>query len=194
MQINGIDEKTLVERLISGDKTAFELLFRFYYPGLVVYASQLILDSENAEEIVQDFFVKLWEKRQQISANYTFKNYLFTSVKNHSFNFLKREKIKGNIIEDLRQLTKGNILYEPDLFMDSELQAELRKAFEKLPPRTREVFDMSRFGGLNNEEIAQKLNISKRTVETQISNALKILRVELKDYLTLLLLFELLNL
>ncbi|QGY45601.1 RNA polymerase sigma-70 factor [Maribellus comscasis] len=194
MQINGIDEKVLVARMISGDKTAFELLFRFYYPGLIVFASQIVLSTSEAEEIVQDFFVRLWEKRSNISNNYSLKNYLFASVKNSSFNYLKKEKIKENVIADLKQVVKEHFLYEADIYINSELQSELKRAFEKLSPRTREVFSLSRLGGLKNDEIAQKLGLSKRTVETQISNALKILRLELKDYLTLLLLFELLNL
>lgn len=193
MQINGIDEKILVERMILGDQTAFELLFRFYYPGLVVFASHILLDAENAEEIVQDFFVRLWEKRDNISNNYSFKNYLFASVKNHSFNFLKREKIKIEIIDELKHIIQDSLIYEPDLYVDSELQSELKRAFDKMPPRTREIFDMSRIKGMKNDEISQKLDISKRTVETQISNALKLLRVELKSYLTLLLLFEMMS-
>jgi RNA polymerase sigma-70 factor (ECF subfamily) len=73
--------------------------------------------------------------------------------------------------------------------VESELQARIKSAFEKLPPRANEVFTLSRFKGFSNDEIANQLNISKRTVETQISNALKILREELKDYMFLLLLF-----
>ncbi len=194
MQINGIEEKVLIDRMISGDQTAFELLFRFYYPGLVVFVSQIIMNSTDAEEIVQDFFVKLWDKRGNIVNGNSFKSYLFISVKNSSFNYLKRKKIKESVVEELKQIMKDNLLYEPDLFINSELQVQLKKAYEKIPPRTLEVFTLSRINGLNNEEIAGQLNISKRTVETQISNALKILRLELKDYLTLLLLFELINL
>ncbi len=98
MQINGIEEKELIKRMISGDQTAFELLFRFYYPGLVVFASHILLDYSNAEEITQDFFVKLWEKRKNISSAHSIKSYLFTSVKNSSINYLNREKIKTTLI------------------------------------------------------------------------------------------------
>jgi RNA polymerase sigma-70 factor, ECF subfamily len=80
-------------------------------------------------------------------------------------------------------------LYQPDLFIESELQSHIKSAFEKLPARTSEVFTLSRFKGFSNDEIAEQLNISKRTVETHISNALKILREELKEYLFMLLLF-----
>ena len=187
--INNIEEKILIERITESDKTAFELLFRFYYPGLVVFASQIVLDPDEAEEIVQDFFVKLWIKRKDIKESLSLKSYIFTSIKNSSLNFLKKEKIREKIVEELKHLVENDQLYKPDLFIVSEIQTRIEVAFNKLPPRTREIFVLNRFKGFNNDEIAKQLNISKRTVETQISNALKILRVELKEYLFLLLLF-----
>lgn len=186
MTINGIKEEILIQRLINGDQTAFELLFRFYYPGLVVFTSNILLDKENAEEIVQDFFVRLWIKRKNINKGSSFKNFLFTSVKNSSINFLKREKIKSRIIDELKNMVANDTLYDPDLFIVSELQKRIEDACNKLPPRTKEVFGLSRFKCLSNDEIATRLNISKRTVETHISNALKILREKFKDYMFLL--------
>jgi RNA polymerase sigma-70 factor, ECF subfamily len=187
--INGIKEEILIQRLINGDQTAFELLFRFYYPGLVTFASQIVLDSDEAEEIVQEFFVKLWTGRREIKKSDTLKSYFFTSVKNRALNVLKKEKISEKVREELRDMIETDLLYQPDLFVESELQVRIKTAFEKLPPRTNEVFSLSRFKGLSNDQIAEHLNISKRTVETQISNALKILREELKEYLFMLLLF-----
>jgi len=186
--ISGIKEEILIQRLNQGDQTAFELLFRYYYPGLVTYASHIILDSEDAEEIVQDFFVRLWVGRQRLKNSVSIKNYLFTSVKNRSLNFLKKMQISENIRKELTYLIENDPLYDHDVFIASELQKKIRDSFGKLPPRTHEIFTLSRYGGLTNEEIATKLSLSKRTVETQISNALKILREELKDYMFLLML------
>lgn len=187
--IDGIKEETLIQRLINGDQTAFELLFRFYYPRLVIFASQIVLDHDEAEEIVQDFFVKLWAGRRGIIKSETLKSYFFTSVKNRALNALKREKISERVRAELRKMIEADQLYQPDLFVESELQSRIKSAFEKLPPRTNEVFTLSRFKGFSNDQIAEQLNLSKRTVETQISNALKILREELKEYLFMLLLF-----
>lgn len=80
--INGISEEILIGRFIRGDETAFELLFRHYYPGLVIFVSQITLDKAEAEEIVQDFFFRLWKRRDQIKESPSLKSYLFTSVKN----------------------------------------------------------------------------------------------------------------
>ena len=185
--IAGIEESVLVERMISGDKTAFELLFKFYYPGLVIFASNIIVNRDEAEEIVQDFFVRIWEHRENIRSESTLKSYLFTSVKNRSINYLKNAQVKQNVIEELKKQMESEMRYNPDVYVDTELQRRLKNAFTKLPPRTSEIFTLSRFKGFSNDEIANELGLSKRTVETQVSNALKILRKELREYMTLLL-------
>ncbi len=187
--IKGIEEEILIQRFISGDQTAYELLFRFYYPGLVTFVTQIISDRDEAEEIVQDFFVNVWTGRKNIHQSNSLKSYFFVSVKNRAFNYLKREQIREKTFGKLKELVEKDFLFQPDLFVESELQQQIARAMEKLPDRTREVFMMSRFKGMSNDEIATQLELSKRTVETQISNALKILRNELKEYKFLLLLF-----
>ncbi len=184
--IQGILEKDLIARLKSGDQTAFELLFHFYYPGLVMYASQFTANIEDAEEIVQDFFVRFWEKHQKLVPCDSLKNYFFSSVKNSSLDFLKHQKIEKKYVNEMIELSRHHLAYDTDLFFQSELQEKLKRGVDLLPGKCREIFVMSRIQGLKNEEIAAALNISKRTVETQISKALKVLRVELKDYIGLL--------
>ncbi|MDO8951255.1 MAG: RNA polymerase sigma-70 factor, partial [Draconibacterium sp.] len=177
--IKGIEEETLIQRFINGDQTAFELLFRFYYPGLVTFVAHIISDRDEAEEIVQDFFVNLWTVRKNIQKPTSLKSYFFVSVKNRAFNYLKKEQIREKTFAQLKELVEKDFLYQPDLFVESELQQQITKAMEKLPERTREVFMLSRFMVISNDVIATQLELSKRTVETQISNALKILREEL---------------
>ncbi|MDP2114534.1 MAG: RNA polymerase sigma-70 factor, partial [Bacteroidota bacterium] len=173
--IQGIDEKDLIVRLKSGDQTAFELLFHFYYPGLVMYAIQFTTDRMEAEEIVQDFFVRFWQRHQQIIPSDSLKSYLFLSVKNGSLNFLKHKKIEEKYIRSMTELSNNHLVYDPDLYIASELQEKIKKSIDLLPEKCREIFIMSRMRGLKNEEIAAELNLSKRTVETQISKALKVL-------------------
>lgn len=187
--IHGIQEKELIVRLKSGDQTAFELLFHFYYSGLVVYSSQFTADHAEAEEIVQDFFVRFWQKHKQLILGDSLKNYFFSSVKNRSLNFLKHKKIEEKYLKEMIDLSNHHLAYEPDLYVISELQEKIKTGIDHLPERCREVFIMSRIRGLKNVEIATELDISQRTVETQISKALKVLRIELKDYVGLLLLF-----
>jgi RNA polymerase sigma-70 factor (ECF subfamily) len=184
--IQGILEKDLIVRLKSGDQTAFELLFHFYYPGLVMYALQFTANRTDAEEIVQSFFVRFWEKHQLLVPCDSLKNYFFSSVKNGSLDFLKHKEIEKKYVNEMIELSNHHLAYEPDLYVSSELQGKLKRGIDLLPEKCQEIFIMSRIRGLKNEEIATELNISKRTVETQISKALKVLRVELKDYVGLL--------
>jgi len=175
-----------VDRLIDGDQTAFELLFHFYYSGLVTFARQIVLDVDEAEEIVQYLFVQLWSNRKKIRESSSLKNYFFVSVRNRAFNFLKRQQIRENVLQELKQMVETDLLYSPDLFVVSELQEQIKRAYKKLPERTLEIFLLSRIDGYSNDEIAKQLNLSKRTVETQISRALRILRNELKEFIFIL--------
>ncbi|MFY9150589.1 MAG: RNA polymerase sigma-70 factor [Prolixibacteraceae bacterium] len=187
--IHGIEEKDLIIRLKNGDQTAFELLFHFYYSGLVMYSTQFTTDRMEAEEIVQDFFVRFWQKHQQIISSDSLKGYLFSAIKNGSLNFLKHKKIEEKYIREMGELSKHHLAYNPDIYVASELQEKVKNAIDLLPEKCREIFILSRIRGMKNVEIATELNISKRTVETQISKALKVMRVELKDYVRLLILF-----
>jgi RNA polymerase sigma-70 factor (ECF subfamily) len=186
--IQGILEKDLIARFKCGDQTAFELLFHFYYPGLVMYASQYTADHAEAEEIVQDFFVRLWQKQNLLISSDSLKGYFFSSIKNKSLNFLKHKRIEEKYLKEMMDLSNHHLAYEPDLYVASELQEKIKSGIDHLPERCREVFIMSRIRGMKNVEIASELNISQRTVETHITKALKVLRVELKDYAGLLLL------
>jgi len=192
-KINGIPEDVLIDRFKAGDQSAYEMIFRFYYPGLVLFASQYVMYEEDAEEIVQDFFVRVWQRRDQVNQTGTLKPYFFTSVKNSSLNFLYKQKHQDKLIQEIVKISENNLLYQPDVFVMSDLQDAIRKAVNSLPPKCREVFILSRINGLKNEDIANKLNLSKRTVETHVSNGLKQLRIELKDYIGLLAIFEILH-
>lgn len=183
--IHGFLEKDLIFHLRNGDRAAFEILFHFYYPGLVVYSSQFTIDRMESEEIVQDFFVKFWQRHNEIQLTDSLKGYFFSSVKHSCFNYLKHKKVKQKYVVALGKLSENHLVYDPDLYIASELQLKIKHAIDHLPDKCRKVFNMSRIQGMNNEEIALELNISKRTVETHVSNALKQLREELKDYLSL---------
>ena len=191
--IHGITEKELINRLIKGDQTAFELLFHAYYSGLVVYASQFTFDRDEAEEIVQDFFVRCWQKHHSIQPHESIRNYFFSSIKNRSLNYLRHKKIEEYYIQQLSVISESHLVYNQDLYNPTELQEKIKNSIALLPERCREIFTMSRIQGLKNEEIALQLNLSKRTIETQISNALKVLRVELKEYSGLLIIIGLFN-
>ncbi len=188
-----IEDQELAFRISKGDRAAFDIVFRRYYQGLVIYAFRFIMEESSAEEIVQDFFVNLWEKRSNLVFTDSIKSYFFTSVKNRCFNYLKRRKIEMEVIEKLKSVSEQSLLFDQDVYVASELQEKIIQAVNALPERCREVFIMSRFKGMKNDEIAQELNLSKRTVETHISNAISSLRHHLKEYANLIILAWFLN-
>lgn len=175
-----IDDQILIKGLKEKNKVIFDLVFTFYYSGLCAFANRFVNNRSAAEDIVQDYFVKLWENSGSITISSSLKSYLFASVKNRSLDYLKHQQVRKN--KKMDAFSPATVL--PDElweFTETELREIINYAMQKLPPRTREIFEMNRFLGLSNEQIANQLGISKRTVELQISNALKILRAELKD-------------
>ncbi len=182
-----MDEKYLIEGLKNKNRVVFDFVFHYYYSGLCAYAEKIIGDTKIVEDIVQDLFVKLWVKNQEISINSNLKSYLFSAVKNRSLDLLKHEKIKKKSLKVLKDKEKSNH-FEEFWFAESELSRIIYESIKKLPPRCGEIFKLSRFEGVKNQQIADQLGISKRTVELQISNALKALRKDLKPYLPIFLL------
>ncbi|HEX2394045.1 MAG TPA: RNA polymerase sigma-70 factor [Bacteroidales bacterium] len=163
---------------------SFEQLFRKYYAPLVVYATRYVSGTEIAREIVQDFFVKLYEKRNTLSIDVSVKSYLYRSVYNCCINYLNQRNIQDKHLKNIEQerIDEDNLENEIN---SVELQYKISEVIEQLPAKCKRIFKMNRLEGFKNDEIAARLNLSKRTVETQISKALKILRKKLSDYIPL---------
>ena len=186
----------IFRRIANSDVHAYEILFKEYYKFLCSYAFGLTKDRNAAEEIVEDFFVELWNNRQKIHINTSVRSYFVGSIHNRCLNYLQREKPKYISSDDISALigkegTAGDYLITPPLpsLLTGELEHALTKAIEMLPQNCREIFKLSRFSDLNYEEVAQKLDISVNTVKTQMKIALRKLREILKDYLVVFLFF-----
>jgi RNA polymerase sigma-70 factor, ECF subfamily len=164
------------------DQKSFELLFRNFFPALMTFAGKFLSNEDDAREVVHMVFINLWEKRETLDLSSSLKSYLFTSVHHRSLNMIRdRKKFLGNEIPDLS--SDHDIGASVDAM---ELEERIREVIKGLPEKCREVFEMSRFEGLRYAEIAERLNISVKTVENQMSKALKILREKLVNYLALL--------
>jgi RNA polymerase sigma-70 factor (ECF subfamily) len=179
-------ERDIVDGIVEGDEMAFEGLFKSHFAELTVYATRFVEDMENAEEIVQDIFFNLWNNRLKLNINTSIKAYLYTTVRNTCLNLIKHKKVESKYREHFsRQLHEDEL--QPEDWMDgNELQDKITATIEKLPPERKKVFMMSRFDNLKYKEIAEKLEISVKTVENQMGKALKFLREELKEFLPLL--------
>jgi len=179
------------ERNIRGalDKPAFEELFRSFFPGLVLFAQKYLPDQDTAKEIVHNVFINLWEKRENVDTSSSLKSYLFTSVYNRCLNHIRDQKKFDKDETHLQRLDSTEFADGTDRLEEQELEERIYDALQALPERCREVFTLSRFEGLKYSEIAEKLGISVKTVEAQMSKALRILREKLIDYLTIMILF-----
>lgn len=173
----------LLKKLKKGDEKAYEFLFKNYYEQLVLFAVKYIHDLDKAKELVQDLFVTFYEKRAQIEIATSIKSYLYNATKNKCINDINSVKTKAKHEEYIKLTTNNKENNIEQTIYKNEMETALMGAIDNLPARCKMVFRMNRLEGLTNPEIAEKLQISKRTVETQISKALKILRSELKPYL-----------
>jgi RNA polymerase sigma-70 factor (ECF subfamily) len=175
------EDKELYLKLKGGDEEAFQTLFLKYYSAMCRFANQLLNDRELAEEIAQDMFVKIWEKRAFLNIETSVKHYFFRSVRNHCLNHIQHEKIKKQYANKIMEAAHQEINTE-QYYLEIDLVKRIEKSIASLPPKRMEIFRLSREQGLKYKEIADKLGISVKTVEAQMGLALKYLREDLKDF------------
>jgi len=186
--MNLYSDQEIVGNIINSNENAFEFIFLNYYQVLCIYALSIVRDKIIAEEIVQDVFVKLWEKRADLSIKSSLKAYLYRSVHNHGLNYLKHQLVQQKFTADL--LVNSSIFVSPlspdyplANMLSQELGDKINQSVSALPNQCREVFLLIRYDDHSYEEAAEKLNISINTVKTQLKRAISKLRESLKDYL-----------
>ena len=162
------------------------MLFKSSFNGLCYFAQRYVKDFDTAKEIVQDAFLNLWEKRESIDLSKPVKSYLTTSVYNRSLNYLRDNKKFNKDILSFENLYPYNNQDTGDKLVATEINNKINNAIEELPEKCREVFKLSRFENLKYQQIADKLNISIKTVETQMSKALQHMRIRLAEYITMI--------
>jgi len=169
----------MIKGLRSGRESAYEQLFKDFYQPLSVFAHGYVQDLETGKEIVQDLFVHLYEKRKTLVITTSIKSYLYQSVRNRCLNHIKQHQVQKMHHDRMKPELEESENLE-DKIRETELEHLVSKIVDQLPPQCKRIFNMSRVSGFSNGEIAEQLEISKRTVETQISNALKVLREKLE--------------
>jgi RNA polymerase sigma-70 factor (ECF subfamily) len=179
------DEWIAVQR---GDIHVFDTMFRSYYPMLCAYARRIV-SHEDAEEVVQDVMLRLWEHRSELEIHTSLHAYLFRAVYTRALNRLAANE--AGILTQQRFFEREKelkVFEETDPTLLHDLIKHLKEALQTLPPEQRITFIMHRFKEMTHKEIATALDVSPKTVDYRIREAVKKLRVELKDYLTLFLL------
>ncbi len=165
----------------------FELLFKSNFKDLCFFAIQYVKDSDAAKDIVQEVFFSLWQKKDNIDLSKPVRSYLTSAVRNKCLNYIRdHKKFSDTLLESEDQYIKSH--YKPyDRLIEEELRKKIKSSIEELPVKCREVFVLSRYEQLKYLEIADRLQISIKTVETRMSKALRHLRIRLGEFLTILL-------
>ena len=181
----------LFKAVSKGDEASYERLFKLYFLRLYSFALKIVRDEVYAKDIVQNVFIKIWEKPDLLHIEYP-EAFVFRMVRNASLNFVRHLKIVDNFKEEAKDHFMGEELYhidmvgdEPYILIREELHQQIMDVMNSLSPKCQTVFKMSRLEGLKNQEIADQLGISIKSVEKHISKALSIYRENFADYIPL---------
>lgn len=181
-----MEPATTIHDFRSGNAETFEKVFHTHYKALVVYAKTILKDMDEAEDIVQQVFITIWEKRATLEIHTSLRALLYKSVHNACLNKIKQQAVRSKYATDVQhQLHK---VATDEAIQQKELQKSIEDALNALPEQCGRIFKMSRFDQLKYQEIADELGLSVKTVENQMGKALKIMKEQLKDYLPIVLL------
>lgn len=184
---NNGDQLIWIERIQEGEHQAFEKLFKEYYSALTRFAWRYVNSKAIAEEIVQDIFADLWDNREKWNIDYSIRSYLYKTVKNECLNYVKHQKVKekydGNWME---QKENPTIDFNYEL-REKQIKEAIKEAIEDLPQRAKMTYKLHRHDGLTYPEIAEVMDVSVKTVESQMTRTLKTLREQLSHLLPLFL-------
>ena len=179
----------LFDQIKTGDQKALELLFSIYFPRLNDFARNVVKDDGISQDIVQEVFVKVWEKKAEIES-LNIEAFLFRLVRNRCIDYIKHLKVVNNRLQKIHIASKYEELYridfvgnEPYVLIEQELKMKIEKTIQDLPDRCREVFILSRMNGLKNKEIAEKLDINIKNVERHLNRALQSFRANFSEEL-----------
>jgi len=186
------EAQSIASQIKRGDVAAFEVLFKENYKKLCCYAEDFMKEKAAAEEIVGDFFLKLWENRESLDIKESINAYMYTSIRNNCLKSLEHLKVLQKYRDYATYtLQNADLLYPTSYplndMISNEIVSEVEEAIDSLPEQCREVFNLSRFEELSYQEIANKLDLSINTVRTQMTRAMQKLREKLKKYIPILL-------
>ncbi len=185
------NERQLFEKLRNSDEAAFRIIYNNYSSKLYYFVLEFIPLKDAAENIVQDTFVTLWNRRKDLKDDTNLASYLFTGAKNNALYRLRDKKYRQKLFSNAMDVSELNLntdaltTVDTSAFAFQEIEQIIQETLGNLPPQCRKVFELSRLQEMKNKEIAEELNISVRTVEAHISKGLKAFKIALKDYLPL---------
>jgi RNA polymerase sigma-70 factor (ECF subfamily) len=172
MSLTAHSDNELIVLLKDNSHSAYAELYRRYYRLLFAHAYKRLKDEEQAKDIVQEFFVSLWDKRETITMRSSLAGYFFTAINNRVIDYFLHQQVEEKYVSSFAGFLATEQVKTDHLVREKQLMAFIEKEIEQLPPKMREVFQLSRKENLSHKEIAERLSISEKTVDRQVSNAL----------------------
>lgn len=172
-------EQQLVSLLKDGNHYAYHTIYERYFSLLFVHAHKRLRDEEQAKDIVQEFFAGLWEKHEDVQLNVSLSSYFFTAINYRIVNYFRRSEVQEKYIASFAGFVNAEQANADHPIREKQLIELIECEIKELPPKMREIFEMSRKQHLSHKEIAEKLSLSEKTVDRQMSNALFRLRAKL---------------
>lgn len=178
-----LNDLFLLAKIREGDIKAFERVFKLYYAPLCLYSAGITGDMDVAEEIVEELFYVVWRDRQRIDVERSLKSYLYGAVRKESLQFCEHEEVKNRYRDAMEaKAERGELADAHDDLEYRELQKLVEQVLQRLPERCARIFRMQRFAHRKYAEIAKELSLSVKTVEAEMTKALRTLRKEITDY------------
>ncbi|MCG6187303.1 RNA polymerase sigma-70 factor [Maribellus maritimus] len=179
----------IITKLSGGDKNALDEIYNYYYPKLYAFAKSFLKVDDDINDILQEVFVKLWLNRQKIKSVDTFNSYLFTITKNHIISYFRIKSKNHEFESRLKEIASTEQTTEITDIEYKEIKGKLEDIIDQLPEKRKIIFKLSRQDGLSHAEIAEKLDISIKTVEDHIRHALKFIKKHMKSFETIVILY-----
>lgn len=178
-----VEDSKLVELIREGDKLAFKKLYDRYHKQLYYFAKNYLKDDSLVEDAIQDIFLKVWSKREELEGSLSVKSFLFTMLKNHILNIIRDDKTRQRILKSYTKLSENKRLNTTsDEFIFKEYQAIAEQALEKLSPARRKIYELRVHEGFSNSRIAKMRNVSENTVRMQFYLGTQFIRKYLSEH------------
>jgi RNA polymerase sigma-70 factor (ECF subfamily) len=179
LELYDMSDEELLKEYQAGNRQAFELIYNRYKGVLYIHAYKMLRDEDEAKDVVQELFIKLYSKASIICLRTTLSAYLYASIRNRILDIIAHKRIKTDYLASLEDFVQQGVYTTDQLMREKELAFQIEKEVSLLPEKMRQIFEMSRNANLSHKEIAAKLDISDKTVKKQISNALKLIKLRL---------------
>jgi RNA polymerase sigma-70 factor (ECF subfamily) len=172
-------DSELLTLLREGDASAYTVIYNRYFEELYIHACQRLHDRDEAQDVIHELFAALWNKKETLEIKSSLAAYLYTSVRNRIMDVIAHQQVETKYVSSLQNFIETGYCITDHQVRERQLTALIEKGISELPPKMREVFELSRKHVMSHKEIAIQLNLSEQTVRKQVNNALKILRLKL---------------